>query len=95
VLISEVNYPFTGHSSGGGLAALDALVIGLHAETFNSAALSDATMRDYGILGKSQANITANMITRDPLSRFQFASHYKYGTNTAQGVHVWFRSRFY
>jgi len=83
---------FTGHSLGGGLAALNAMVTGRSAITFNAAALSDATLKRYNAYGKTTSNITAHSIIGDPLTFVQAISHLIYNTNEAQGNHVYHKS---
>jgi hypothetical protein len=73
---------FTGHSLGGGLASLAAFVIRDNAITFNAAGLSDATMKEFGVYGQSQDNISAYIVVGDRLNSFQQAS----GLYTAQAI---------
>ncbi|MGH2565255.1 MAG: lipase family protein, partial [Ginsengibacter sp.] len=73
--ILEQNYPgitFTGHSLGGGLASLAALVTGNHAITFNAQGLSAATMDEYNITNASQDNIDAVVIYGEPVDMGQY-----------------------
>jgi len=83
---------FTGHSLGGVLAALNALVTNSYAMTFNAAALSDATLKSYNVFGLSTSKITAFMILGDTLSSGQwiFNCLTPIRSNQAQGVHVYY-----
>lgn len=64
------NLSFTGHSLGGGLAAVNALATGLSAKTFNPAALSIFTKIRTGTVF-SQAQIDAYIMLTDPLHSIQ------------------------
>lgn len=64
------NLSFTGHSLGGGLAEANAIATGLHATTFNAAALSWFTKRK---LGNNTSNTDAHILLTDPLNLFQRA----------------------
>jgi len=59
---------YVGHSLGGGEAALNALLTGLEAVTFNAAALSDKTKEYYEITDASTSKITAYSINIDVLT---------------------------
>ncbi len=54
---------FTGHSLGGGLAALGGALTGADTKTFNAAGVSNATLRANGLSGRNFNNIT-NYVTR-------------------------------
>ncbi|WEA00844.1 DUF6443 domain-containing protein [Mucilaginibacter sp. SJ] len=67
---------FTGHSLGGGMAALNAMVTGLHATTYNAAGLSLATILKFG--GRQalkfdwKSHVNAFIMWTDPLNYLQF-----------------------
>jgi RHS repeat-associated protein len=83
LLSTYLNAPlsFTGHSLGGGLASLAALVTGNSAITFNAAGISNGTLRAYGVLGSSQNNIDAYVIRGEPVNVLQKC----FGLNQAAG----------
>ncbi|PWN63104.1 RHS repeat-associated core domain-containing protein, partial [Chryseobacterium oncorhynchi] len=65
---------FVGHSLGGGLAAMNALVTDRSAMTFNAAGVGDMTkLVDGGIktLFKSESKIDSYIMTTDPLNKMQ------------------------
>ena len=62
---------FTGHSLGGGLASLAALVTNKKAITFNALGLSDALENLYGTNGKNGNNIKAYIVKGEIVDRFQ------------------------
>jgi RHS repeat-associated protein len=71
---TKTELTFTGHSLGGGLAALNALVTDRGALTFNAARVSDITkIKEGGIGGffKSESDIKAYIMTTDPLNSLQ------------------------
>ncbi|MDE1191739.1 MAG: hypothetical protein PW786_06345 [Arachidicoccus sp.] len=80
----NLSLTFTGHSLGGGLAALAALVTGRPAITFNAASLSNATLEKYGVSDVSQNNIAAYSTPLDPLTIEQ---NWNPMLNSAQGTH--------
>lgn len=59
---------FVGHSLGGGLASLAALISGKRAFTFNAAGLSGGTMSKYGVSDKPKSNIQAYVIDGEILN---------------------------
>jgi hypothetical protein len=65
---------FIGHSLGGGLASMGALVTGRFAITFNAAGLSDETQWVYGgksTMNRSESKIDAYIMKTDPLNKIQ------------------------
>jgi len=85
---------FTGHSLGGGMAALNAMVTGLDATTFNAAGLSKITIFKYGgagfhgLLFNWRSHVTAYIMTTDPLNFVQSTRPYM---SQAQGTRVFVR----
>lgn len=73
-IVSRVNgkeLTFVGHSLGGGEAALNALITGYAAITFNPTGVSEITKIKEGsihTLFKSESNIDAYILTTDPLN---------------------------
>src|SRR5690606_30776182 len=63
------NVTFIGHSLGGGLASLSALISGKHAVTFNAAGLSEGTLDEYQVRGVSESKIDAYIIKGEILNR--------------------------
>ncbi|MGD8690003.1 MAG: LysM peptidoglycan-binding domain-containing protein [Gammaproteobacteria bacterium] len=59
----EKNLIFTGHSLGGGLAALESLATGFKAITFNASGLSDNTIEEYGL----DTSMSRQLITNYPV----------------------------
>ena len=59
----------TGHSLGGGLAAIASSTTGLPATTFNAASLHDRTLKRYGALPATE--VTNYRLAGDPLSGVQ------------------------
>jgi len=78
LLSSNLDAPvtFTGHSLGGGLASLAALVTNGNAITFNAAGLSSSTLIRYGVSGSNQHNIDAVILSGDPLNTIQACTPY-------------------
>jgi RHS repeat-associated protein len=73
---------FTGHSLGGGLASLAALLTNNNAITFNAAGLSNATMEQYQVQNANTNLIDAVIIRGDPLNTIQWLTP---GVNQATG----------
>lgn len=71
------NVTLVGHSLGGGLASLAALVYDINAITFNAAGLSKGVMEDHGILNKYQGRITANIIHGEILNALFWNTQYQ------------------
>lgn len=72
--LGETELTFTGHSLGGGEAALNALVTDREAITFNAAGVSGLTkLREGGLstLFRSESNIDAHINYFDPLNQIQ------------------------
>jgi RHS repeat-associated protein len=66
------NLSFTGHSLGGGLAALNAFATGRNATTFNAAGVAPITiLKTLGLEAYLTAKITAYILTTDPLNYIQ------------------------
>ena len=82
---------FTGHSLGGGLAALAALVTGKNAITFNAASLSSGTINSFSVSGKSQAGILAVSMRFDPLTILQDLTPW---LNSAQGIRAYIQTPY-
>lgn len=74
---------FVGHSLGGGLASLAALVTNRPALTYNAASLSIPTMKKYNVLKSSTKQIDAYIVRNEPLNYFQ--THNYLGIPQAQG----------
>jgi RHS repeat-associated protein len=91
---SELGAPltFTGHSLGGGLASLAALVSGSDAITFNAAGLSDITLMRYGLGAASTKRIDAMIVQGDPLHTLQQLTPF---VNMATGRKDIVPTRFY
>ncbi len=73
-IIGSTELTFTGHSLGGGEAALNALVTDRSAVTFNAAGISDITKFAEGTWRtpfKSEAKIDAYIMSTDPLNKIQ------------------------
>ena len=68
---------YIGHSMAGGEAALNSIVTGKNAITFNAAGLSPATLLRYGAFTKSQSHIDAYIMRTDPLNILQDACRFK------------------
>lgn len=62
------NLSFVGHSLGGGLASLAALVTDRYAITFNAAGLSDGTLSRYNVSNKGTKKIDAFIIRGEVLN---------------------------
>ena len=60
-----------GHSLGGGLATVAAMVTGIPAITFNPAAITEFTKEKLSIQNSAGLNITNYIVAGDPLSMFQ------------------------
>jgi len=88
---------FVGHSLGGGMAALAALITGNKAFTFNAAGVSDVTLRKYDVNDKSAKNITSYIMQGDPLDIYQnLAEPYMHGLiHPAQGVRIYISYPFW
>ncbi|WP_280696007.1 hypothetical protein [Chryseobacterium sp. H1D6B] len=71
--LGSTELTFVGHSLGGGLAALNALVTDRSAMTFNAAGVGDMTkLIDGGVnIFKSESKIDAYIMTTDPLNKMQ------------------------
>jgi len=72
--LGSAELTFVGHSLGGGLAAMNALVTDRSAMTFNAAGVGDMTkLVEGGIktLFKSESKIDAYIMTTDPLNKMQ------------------------
>lgn len=67
----SANVVFTGHSLGGGLAALEALRTGDSAYTFNAAGLNQTTLDDYHLDTANAANIQAISVEGEVLTTAQ------------------------
>ena len=75
--LGKTELTFTGHSLGGGEAALSALLTDRNAVTFNAAGVSDITkIKEGGVLMpfKSEGNIDAYVMMSDPLNIAQNAT---------------------
>ncbi|WP_044173783.1 RHS repeat domain-containing protein [Flectobacillus major] len=73
-VLGDMELTFTGHSLGGGEAALNALVTDRKAITFNAAGVGDMTKMAEGnwkTLFKSEKNINAYILLTDPLNNLQ------------------------
>ncbi|MBL7847070.1 MAG: hypothetical protein JNL40_06350 [Cyclobacteriaceae bacterium] len=73
-LLGDIELSFTGHSLGGGEAALNALLTGRYAITFNAAGVSLLTKYQEGSWitpFKSESKIDAYIMLTDPLNLFQ------------------------
>jgi putative lipase involved disintegration of autophagic bodies len=82
--IGEGDLTFTGHSLGGGLAAVNAYATGRNAITFNAAGVSNPTIMTAVGVGNyhSRAQIDAFIMLTDPLDYLQR----KMGLPSANGV---------
>ncbi len=75
-VLGETELTFTGHSLGGGEAALNALLTDRNAITFNAAGVSDITKvveGNWKTPFKSEGNIEAYIMATDPLNALQDA----------------------
>ena len=68
---------YIGHSMGGAEAALNSIVTGEDAITFNAAGLSPATLIRYGVFAEPQSKIDAYIMRTDPLNILQDACRFK------------------
>jgi len=72
--LGDTELTFVGHSLGGGLASMGALITDRSAITFNAAGLSDETQLVYGgksTMKRSESKIDAYIMTTDPLNNVQ------------------------
>lgn len=77
-MVGSGNLEFTGHSLGGGLAAIASATTGRYARTFNAAPISNGTLAANGITRDSLANIDGYFVRGDPvtgLGRFPFTTN--------------------
>ncbi len=81
--LQDASLTFTGHSLGGGLAALSSAITGDNAVTFNAAGISYITMLRYGLSNSDFNRVKAYVMTSDPVNHAQ--NMFWPLTNTAQG----------
>jgi putative lipase involved disintegration of autophagic bodies len=87
--IGSGNLEFTGHSLGGGLAAVASGVTGRSSITFNAAPISSGTLQRYAISGRNLANISNYYVRGDPATGSSiFPNQQSAGTQIAIGSAV-------
>lgn len=72
--LGDAELTFTGHSLGGGEAALNAYATGRNAITFNPAGLSDDTIKKYAGSQNPSSNVDAYIMRTDPLNYLQLTT---------------------
>ncbi|WP_443946647.1 DUF6443 domain-containing protein [Pedobacter sp. AW1-32] len=87
--LGDSELTFTGHSLGGGEAALNAYATGRDAITFNPAGLSDKTIKKYAGEKNPSSNIDAYIMRTDPLNYLQDVTPLPNANGTRHNVNGW------